>query len=67
LQKLIKDYYVNNIRGDVEKGFNGSYFALFCSRNKINGYFTDSKFTNHNRVVDSVIRTIRNAFGYKFN
>ncbi|KAA6375461.1 MAG: hypothetical protein EZS28_029013 [Streblomastix strix] len=63
LQILVKNYHVTNIRGDGEKGFNGSILKSFCQEHKITSFFTDSKFTNHNRVVDSVIRTIRNAFG----
>ncbi|KAA6399862.1 MAG: hypothetical protein EZS28_004617 [Streblomastix strix] len=49
--------------GDGEKGFNGSIFKSFCQKHKITSFFTDSKFTNHNGVVDSAIRTIRNGFG----
>ncbi|KAA6383873.1 MAG: hypothetical protein EZS28_020596, partial [Streblomastix strix] len=59
-QILVKNYHVTNIRGDGEKGFNGSILKSFCQGHKITSFFTDSKFTNHNRVVDSVIRTIRN-------
>lgn len=32
---------------------------------KINIYFDGGKFTNHNRMVDVVIKTIRNAIGYR--
>ncbi|KAA6394934.1 MAG: hypothetical protein EZS28_009540 [Streblomastix strix] len=63
LQILVKNYHVTNIRGDGEKGFNGDTLKEFYQENKIKTFFTDSKFTNHNSVVDSVIRTIRNAFG----
>ncbi|KAA6385160.1 MAG: hypothetical protein EZS28_019311, partial [Streblomastix strix] len=63
LQILAKNYIVTNIRGDGEKGFNGNILKTFCQENNITSFFTDSKFTNHNRVVDSVIRTIRNGFG----
>ena len=31
----------------------------------INIYFDGGKFTNHNRMVDVVIKTIRNAIGYR--
>ena len=48
---------VKNIRGDGDKGF-GSIKAYFPS---INFYFTSSKFTYHNKLVDSVMRTLRNA------
>ncbi|KAA6362648.1 MAG: hypothetical protein EZS28_041825 [Streblomastix strix] len=55
LQILVKNYNVTNIRGDGEKGFNGNILKTFCQENNITSFFTDSKFTNHNRVVDSVI------------
>ncbi|KAA6391130.1 MAG: hypothetical protein EZS28_013344 [Streblomastix strix] len=63
LQILVKNYNVTNIRGDGEKGINESILKSFCQENKITSFFTDSKFTNHNRVIDSVIREIHNAFG----
>ncbi|KAA6378895.1 MAG: hypothetical protein EZS28_025577, partial [Streblomastix strix] len=63
LQILVKNYHVINIRVDGEKGFNGSILKSFCQERKITSFFTGSKFTNHNRVVVSVIRTIRNGFG----
>ncbi|KAA6360555.1 MAG: hypothetical protein EZS28_043918, partial [Streblomastix strix] len=63
LKKLINQVYVNNIRGDGETGFKANIIRQFCEDNKISLYFTGSPFTQHNRVVDSVIRTIRNGFG----
>ncbi|KAA6389701.1 MAG: hypothetical protein EZS28_014775 [Streblomastix strix] len=63
LTKLIKQVYVNNIRGDGETGFKANIIKRFCNDNRITFYFTGSPFTQHNRVVDSVIRTIRNGFG----
>jgi hypothetical protein len=55
---------VNNIRGDGERSFNANSINKFCLDNHITSFFTGSPFTNHNRVVDSVIRTIRNGFGF---
>ena len=48
---------VNNIRGDGDKGFESlkDYFP------NINFYFTSSKFTYHNKLIDAVMRTLRNA------
>ncbi|KAA6382864.1 MAG: hypothetical protein EZS28_021610 [Streblomastix strix] len=63
LKKLINQVYVNNIRGDGETGFKANIIRQFCEDNKISLYFTGSPYTQHNRVVDSVIRTIRNGFG----
>ncbi|KAA6361979.1 MAG: hypothetical protein EZS28_042494, partial [Streblomastix strix] len=63
LKKLINQVYVNNIRGDGETGFKANIVRQFCEDNKISLYFTGSPYIQHNRVVDSVIRTIRNGFG----
>ncbi|KAA6378568.1 MAG: hypothetical protein EZS28_025904 [Streblomastix strix] len=63
LKKLINQVYVNNIRGDGETGFKANIIRQFCEDNRISLYFTGSPFTQHNSVVDSVIRTIRNGFG----
>ncbi|KAA6372641.1 MAG: hypothetical protein EZS28_031832 [Streblomastix strix] len=63
LQILVKNYHVTNIRGEIVMGFNGSILKSFCQENKITSYFTDSKFMNHNRVVDTVTQTIRYGFG----
>ncbi|KAA6368102.1 MAG: hypothetical protein EZS28_036371 [Streblomastix strix] len=63
LKKLINQMYVNNIRGDGETGFKANIVRQFCEDNRISLYFTGSPYTQHNRVVDSVIRTIRNGFG----
>ncbi|KAA6388643.1 MAG: hypothetical protein EZS28_015832 [Streblomastix strix] len=63
LKKLINQVYVKKIRGDGETGFKANIIRQFCKDNKISLYYTDSPFTQHNRVVDSVIRTIRNGSG----
>ncbi|KAA6400808.1 MAG: hypothetical protein EZS28_003670 [Streblomastix strix] len=63
LKKFINQVYVNNIRGDGETGFKANIIRQFYEDNKISLYFTGSPYTQHNRVVDSVIRTIRNGFG----
>ncbi|KAA6397375.1 MAG: hypothetical protein EZS28_007096 [Streblomastix strix] len=58
-EKLLEKLYKQN---DGEKAFNGNILKTFCQVNNITSFITDSKFTNHNQVVDSVIRTIRNGF-----
>jgi hypothetical protein len=55
--KFNKD--VRNIRGDGDKGFQ----ALIRIFPDINFYFQSSKFTYHNKIIDAVIRTMRNALG----
>jgi hypothetical protein len=55
LNKLVNENYVSNIRGDGE-------FVNFKIPN-VSIYTNSSPFVNHNRVVDRVIRTIRDAIG----
>ena len=50
---------VRHIRADGDKGF--QHLEQFF-RN-ITFYFQSSKFTYHNKIVDAVIRTLRNALG----
>jgi len=63
LKELMKKFPVKFLRGDGEAGFDSIETRQFCKDNNIRTFFTSSPFTNHNRVVDSAIRTIRNAFG----
>ena len=48
---------IKSIRGDGDKGFENvqRYFP------DISFYFSSSKFTYHNKIVDAAIRTLRNA------
>jgi hypothetical protein len=55
LNKLIKDYFVSNIRGD------GQFSGIKISNTKI--YSNPNAATNHNRCVDRVIKTIRDGIG----
>jgi hypothetical protein len=54
LLNLRKKYYVSNIRGDGE-------FKPLAE------YYSSSPYDNHNRCVDRVIRTIRDAVGHNWN
>jgi len=54
---------VRAINGDGDKGFQ----TLKQSFPNIIFYFQKSKFTYHNKVVDGVIRTLRNALGPNTN
>ncbi|KAA6398336.1 MAG: hypothetical protein EZS28_006144 [Streblomastix strix] len=65
LFNLVQHQNMTHIRGDGEKGFASNYLMQFYKAFDIETYFVDDtiEMTNHNRVVDSVIRTIRNAFG----
>jgi hypothetical protein len=48
---------VMNVRGDGDRGFE----RLKQMYPDINFHFESSKFTYHNKIVDAVIRTLRNA------
>jgi hypothetical protein len=52
---------IDNIRGDGEKGFS-ILIPLVKSTN-----FDSSPYTFHNKIVDAVIRTLRNALGVDSN
>jgi hypothetical protein len=58
LQSLINNQFVSNIRGD------GQFANLSIPNIKI--YSNSEPFTQHNRVVDRVIRTIRDAIGSNY-
>ncbi|KAA6379705.1 MAG: hypothetical protein EZS28_024767, partial [Streblomastix strix] len=61
LKQLISLVPIEDIRGDGEKAYASLLLQDFYKENKINTFFTGNKFPNHNRVIDRVIRTIRNA------
>ncbi|KAA6391372.1 MAG: hypothetical protein EZS28_013101 [Streblomastix strix] len=63
-KQLISLVQIDDIRGDGEKAYASKLLNDFYKENNINTFFTGNKFTNHNRVIDRVIRTIRNAFEY---
>jgi hypothetical protein len=72
LEKLISLVEVDEIRGDGDTtwayGVDDVMLPInliqeFCDEHEVRTYFTKSKFTNHNRVVDRVIRTIRDGLG----
>ena len=65
LQDLMKKHPVKSLRGDGESAFKSQTVTSLLKRYKINFLWNDGKFTNHNRMVDCVIKTIRNAIGYR--
>ncbi|KAA6368821.1 MAG: hypothetical protein EZS28_035651, partial [Streblomastix strix] len=67
LKKLINQQYVTNIRGDGERSFKGKDVQQFLEEQGIQCFFTGSPFTEHIRIVDSVVKTIRNGFGTSSN
>ena len=69
-------YSTSNVNDDVtftqrdldrydESRRNAPLMIKFYKDNNINVYFNGGKFTNHNRLVDVTIKTIRNAIGYR--
>ena len=65
LNKLIKKHPVKSLRGDGESAFKSQTVSSLLKRHNINFLWNDGKFTNHNRMVDCVIKTIRNAIAYR--
>ena len=73
LQRFFGEFKCDSLRGDGEfnkkpPSFPGDeeYIGKFNDRLKslgIKTYFPDSKFINKNRIVDRVMRTIRDGFG----
>ncbi|KAA6384278.1 MAG: hypothetical protein EZS28_020193, partial [Streblomastix strix] len=53
--------------GDGERSFKGKDVQQFLEEQGIQCFFTGSPFIQHNRIVDSVVKTIRNGFGTSSN
>ncbi|KAI5535498.1 integrase core domain containing protein family [Trichomonas vaginalis G3] len=60
IQYLLDHERVDNIRGDCDKGFQAAMAHYFP---QINFYFSSSPYTFHNKIVDAVMRTLRDALG----
>ncbi|KAI5499781.1 integrase core domain containing protein family [Trichomonas vaginalis G3] len=60
IQYLLDHERVDNIRGDGDKGFRVAMAHYFP---QINFYFSSSPYTFHNKIVDAVMRTLRDALG----
>ena len=63
LKQLISKTKVSYIKCDGEKGFNSKLLTEFFKTNNIKTFISDSKFTYKLKIVDRVIRTIRDAMG----
>jgi hypothetical protein len=59
---MLKKYKITSIRGDDDLSFSG-VFQEFLQTHNIKYFFSGSKYTNKNRVVDRVIRTIKDGVG----
>jgi hypothetical protein len=62
LKDMLKKYKITNIRGDDDFSFSG-VFQEYLKTHNIKHFFSGSKYTNKNRVVDRVIRTIKDGVG----
>ncbi|KAA6382895.1 MAG: hypothetical protein EZS28_021577 [Streblomastix strix] len=62
LDQLIKQQHVTNIRSDGDSAIGSKMVQDFLQAHHIQYFMSKSKFTNKNRVIDRVIRTIRDAF-----
>lgn len=56
---------ITEIKGDGSSSYVANPLRAFYDKYKINVRFNDNKFTYHNKIVDSVVRTIRDAIGYQ--
>jgi hypothetical protein len=54
-------FEINNIRGDKDSAFQNNLIK-WLNENSITHYFTPNIYTNRNRIVDRVMRTIRDKF-----
>ena len=54
---------IRSLKFDGDKGFNSNLLINFYKQNGINWYMSNSPFTNHNKIVDASMRTMRNLLG----
>jgi hypothetical protein len=59
LKYMKYNFNIEHIRGDYDTAFTARKTYKYLNDNSIRYYFTKFKYTNGNRVVDRVIRTIR--------
>lgn len=57
---------ISNIRSDDETGLTSKNMIEYFKDNNIQYFHSPSKFTNKNRIVDRVIRTIRDMYNMKY-
>lgn len=61
LNTLLQKININNIRFDGESSLNSKELKKYFKSKNIRTYSSSSKYTNHNRIIDRVIRTIRDG------
>jgi hypothetical protein len=66
LDKLgVKGEYITNITGDGSRAYIQHDVIDLLHNLGITTYFSSSPYTNHNRILDRSVRTIRDAFAYR--
>ena len=63
LKQLLSQTKVTYIKCDGERGFKSKAITDFFKTNNIKTFISDSKYTYKLKIVDRVIRTIRDAMG----
>ena len=63
---LLSKIKINNIRFDGESSLNSKQLIKYFKYKNIKTFSSSSRYTNHNRIIDRVIRTIRDGL-YKLN
>ena len=61
LKDLINRFKVSSIKCDGSSAYKSQQIKEFYEENNIEFHYNSSKYTNHNRIVDRVIRTIRDG------
>jgi hypothetical protein len=64
LLQLINEVTVKHLRGDKEPAFRSFLVMGLLKAHHITSYWTDAPFTNHNRIVDRLIKGFRQLFAY---
>jgi hypothetical protein len=63
LEHFIPAFHVTSLRGDDERAFNSLLLQRLYARYGVKTSFKKNTQLYHNKIVDSVIRTIRDGFG----
>lgn len=61
LNTLLQKINIDSIRFDGESSLNSKELKKYFKSKNIRTYSSSSKYTNHNRIIDRVIRTIRDG------
>jgi hypothetical protein len=62
LNELLQQTDINSITEDGKRAFISNEVQSFCNRNGIKTYFVKADFLHHIRIVDSIIKILRDIF-----